>query len=632
MPIQSLNSQNSLSLISVSKGICERPRVFSYHDLLSIQNQNYKKQIDPLLEFSQISSSQNFSAALGILVRKDVNKVTNGDHCTCPPQDIEPLHQIFDDQGRVIQIISSDSTINYKLSYEGDVTKIANQVTGEILVQEFDDQGRLIREVFPHGLEISWTFDGEFLSEVTLPDQSKVVYQHIDADHINIRRLNPNNEVQYQHEYETENGIVTKEALIGKAGALQRRYDEIEKIFTSQSTFLYVVDHYDEDRNLTSRTFKDPLVKNVSTRFDYPIGDLLASEKRQLDDLGRVIYYNGYTCSYDEKGRLVQKSSQSQTTSYEYDAFDRLISADVGDKKIEYTYDLSGRRLSKTVRKDGQAHKEFYVYQSLNQIGVYNEKKEPLHLRVLGVHSFSHLPLAIAVESQGNVYAPIHSSSFNIFQLIDKDSSEVVHYESLNPFGENLQDLNPICPWVFATKHFDSDTGLIDFGDRQYDPSIKQWTSADPDPRAVEDATYSYCNNNPLKFIDPNGNFAIFIPLTQGLWAAGAAILTGIGAWAAKKGADHINEERERKKAGKKPPYDWNDLGDDPTKCPKPGFEWKGNGPPGSGKGSWDNGTEQLYPDLNHPGPIGPHWDYRGPNFPGKGIRIKPNGWEYKSP
>ena len=49
-----------------------------------------------------------------------------------------------------------------------------------------------------------------------------------------------------------------------------------------------------------------------------------------------------------------------------------------------------------------------------------------------------------------------------------------------------------------------------------------------------------------------------------------------------------------------------------PTKCPGEGYEWRGRGEPGSGRGSWYNPEtkEQLFPDLNHPEPLPPHWDY----------------------
>jgi len=68
-------------------------------------------------------------------------------------------------------------------------------------------------------------------------------------------------------------------------------------------------------------------------------------------------------------------------------------------------------------------------------------------------------------------------------------------------------------------------------------------------------------------------------------------------------------------------------LGNDPAKAPK-GFEWKGkpNSTPGSEDGNWYNPKtgETLRPDLKHPDPIGPHWDWRDPA--GKWWRIFPDG------
>jgi hypothetical protein len=67
--------------------------------------------------------------------------------------------------------------------------------------------------------------------------------------------------------------------------------------------------------------------------------------------------------------------------------------------------------------------------------------------------------------------------------------------------------------------------------------------------------------------------------------------------------------------------------GNNPGKAPK-GFEWKGKpgSIPGSKDGNWYNPKtgESLRPDLNHPKPIGPHWDYKDPS--GKWWRIFPDG------
>ncbi|HET9112901.1 MAG TPA: polymorphic toxin type 37 domain-containing protein, partial [Burkholderiales bacterium] len=67
--------------------------------------------------------------------------------------------------------------------------------------------------------------------------------------------------------------------------------------------------------------------------------------------------------------------------------------------------------------------------------------------------------------------------------------------------------------------------------------------------------------------------------------------------------------------------------GNDASKAP-PGTAWRGKpgSQPGDGNGNYYNPitSESYRPDLNHPAPIGPHWDYRAPD--GSWSRIFPNG------
>ncbi len=67
--------------------------------------------------------------------------------------------------------------------------------------------------------------------------------------------------------------------------------------------------------------------------------------------------------------------------------------------------------------------------------------------------------------------------------------------------------------------------------------------------------------------------------------------------------------------------------GNDPTQSPGKDFEWRGKGDPTTGKGAWVNSKtgETLHPDLYHPQPYGPHWDYNYPGA-GDGFRIYPDG------
>lgn len=66
--------------------------------------------------------------------------------------------------------------------------------------------------------------------------------------------------------------------------------------------------------------------------------------------------------------------------------------------------------------------------------------------------------------------------------------------------------------------------------------------------------------------------------------------------------------------------------GNDPTKAPGKGFEWRGKSDPNSGKGNWYNPQtgEKWNSDLNHGDPVGPHWDYTDSG--GNSYRVYPDG------
>jgi len=66
-----------------------------------------------------------------------------------------------------------------------------------------------------------------------------------------------------------------------------------------------------------------------------------------------------------------------------------------------------------------------------------------------------------------------------------------------------------------------------------------------------------------------------------------------------------------------------------PALPPIPGWQWKGKAgsAPGSSEGNWvnpNNKKEYLRPDVDHPDPIGPHWDWKAPD--GKEYRYYPDG------
>lgn len=102
---------------------------------------------------------------------------------------------------------------------------------------------------------------------------------------------------------------------------------------------------------------------------------------------------------------------------------------------------------------------------------------------------------------------------------------------------------------------------------------------------------------------------------------------TSVVIYIAPKLGKLIQDIWEQWKSRKQAPFPY--PGNDGTVAPGPNWTWKGNGSPGRPQGNWtkvnpDGTKESLHPDLNHPDPIGPHWDYKDVN--GDNWRIWPDG------
>ena len=86
--------------------------------------------------------------------------------------------------------------------------------------------------------------------------------------------------------------------------------------------------------------------------------------------------------------------------------------------------------------------------------------------------------------------------------------TQIVEY---TPWGEVFveQRYDSICttPYLFNGKELDEETGLYYYGARYYDPRLSVWYSTD----AMQEkypwvSTYTNTKNNPMRFIDPDGN------------------------------------------------------------------------------------------------------------------------------
>ena len=103
-------------------------------------------------------------------------------------------------------------------------------------------------------------------------------------------------------------------------------------------------------------------------------------------------------------------------------------------------------------------------------------------------------------------------------------NGNILWREDFAPYGERLrQENSPRTNRMWFTgHHHDDDTGLTYAGARHYDPMIGRFTAIDPAGTTPEDQfsfnRYVYGNDNPHRYVDPDGEFPI---------AAGVTILVG---------------------------------------------------------------------------------------------------------
>ena len=68
----------------------------------------------------------------------------------------------------------------------------------------------------------------------------------------------------------------------------------------------------------------------------------------------------------------------------------------------------------------------------------------------------------------------------------------------------------------------DFTTGYTDFGARQYSPTLRRWMTPDPlSEKYYGVSPYAFCNNNPVNFVDPDGEFPLFSNIVGGFVSAG---------------------------------------------------------------------------------------------------------------
>ncbi|MFC4700581.1 RHS repeat domain-containing protein [Glaciecola siphonariae] len=230
-------------------------------------------------------------------------------------------------------------------------------------------------------------------------------------------------------------------------------------------------------------------------------------ETGTYDAQDRVLTYGNCVYTHDIEGVRTSATCANEQSQYTYDVMGNLLevnktNTDTGiTSTISYDTDAFDRRIARF--KDGVKTAGYLYLDQLSPIAELNANDEVISRFIYA--SRSNVPDYMIKD--GNRYRYIVDYRGSPIALINSRTGEIAQQLSYDEFGRVTQDTNPgFQPFGFAGGIYDSDTGLVRFGARDYDAYTGRWTAKEPLGFAGGDSNlYAYAYGDPVNLIDPDG-------------------------------------------------------------------------------------------------------------------------------
>lgn len=341
--------------------------------------------------------------------------------------------------------------------------------------------------------------------------------------------------------------------------------------------------YYDESRRPETVWYKDPQTSQVLSLLGYeyyPSGNLEFiqgdgfNRLYEYDDFSRVSKFTKRTYNpmqdyvfeyeYDEVGNLLEFTEDGVPSIYHYTLDNRLtdISFPIG---TGYTYYDNGDL--KTKAKGTDTWYYYYDYEEqLKEVKLNDEMSDPiarffydgegneLFSIESGIQTFSAKSGIETVLEYVHEWGPetrhIYANGLHLAKIVDDFTNpeewffyyqdhlgnvrlvtdgfkNIVYSSEYQPFGAQFAVVGSE-KYKFTGKPEVPSLGLYNFGARYYDPEARRFITPDPvqgNPSRPQSLNrYSYVLNNPLKFVDPTGEFFFLAVVVIAVYLAAVSV------------------------------------------------------------------------------------------------------------
>ena len=202
--------------------------------------------------------------------------------------------------------------------------------------------------------------------------------------------------------------------------------------------------------------------------------------------------------SYDSNGNMTNDYRKGLKFQYNFVNLVRRVQDDGGSTLAEYTYSVDGRK-RQAVGGDGKGFRYRGDLVYTVEGGSLSLESATFGEGRIAKTSGSYSPLYFVTDHLGSV------------RVVEDQSGTVCESNDYYPSGSRWKDPTSKVStnrYRFSGKEEQTlgDLGYLDFGARMYDPALGRWFTQDPlAEKYYSVSPYAYCNNNPIKLIDPDG-------------------------------------------------------------------------------------------------------------------------------
>ncbi len=269
--------------------------------------------------------------------------------------------------------------------------------------------------------------------------------------------------------------------------------NNITQIIDAAGTHGYSYDSLDR---LTAATH--PNQANESYTYD-DVGNRTASQQGSsytYQSFNRLVSANGTSYAYDTNGNLTSKTDATESWSYTWDYENRLKQASLsGGVTVTYSYDALGRR----IQRSSPSSTTRFVYDGADVMRDLDGTGATIadYLNGPGIDN----KLRQTVSGASSYLFADHLGTTRGLTDTNGSVSSSLAYDS---FG-NLTSGSTASRYTYTSREIDTDTGLMYYPARWYDPAQARFVSEDPIGLEGGINLYAYVANDSVNYTDPLG-------------------------------------------------------------------------------------------------------------------------------